>query len=434
MNHIVIIGTQWGDEGKGKIVDFLASTVDVVVRFQGGPNAGHTVVIGKNKFALHHIPSGIFQPHVRCLITNGVVIDPISCLREITQLKSQGFLENDSQLTISPEAHIILPYHKAIDSGREEQKGKTFLGTTQRGIGPAYEDKVARKGLRVKDLLDVNAFRNKLSPLLEEKNFYLKNFLGKETFELGKILEAYVDVGEKLKPYLGSTQKIIFEAFKKKQKIIFEGAQGALLDIDHGTYPFVTSSNTVSAAACVSSGIGPQNIQAVLGVVKAYTTRVGTGPFPTELKDKIGDYLQQEGSEFGTTTGRKRRCGWLDMVILNHAAYINGLTHLAITKLDVLNNLEEIKVCVGYDYKGKTFTTLFDDQEEILTHGKPIYKTLPGWKKNIASAKEVSELPEKAQNYLKFMEDFLNVPIAFVSISPERNDIIITQKGVNFIK
>ena len=433
MKNIVIVGTQWGDEGKGKIVDFLAANAHVVVRFQGGPNAGHTIVIKGQRFALHHIPSGVFQENVKCLITNGVVVDPTTCYQEIIQLKAQGFLKNDKQLTLSPHAHLIMPYHKAIDSGREEKRGKDFLGTTQRGIGPCYEDKVVRKGIRVCDLLDRETLETKLTSLLEEKNFYLKNFLRKETFELSHILETYLELGQKLKPYLASPQEILFKAFENKEKVIFEGAQGALLDLDYGTYPYVTSSNTVSAAACVSSGIGPQHIQGVLGIVKAYTTRVGTGHFPTELKNETGEFLQKEGAEFGTTTGRKRRCGWLDLVILNHAKLTNGLTHLAITKLDVLNKMNEIQVCTGYKWRGKVFSNLYENIDELMTEGTPVYKNFKGWQKDLSQVEEFKDLPQGSVDYLKFMEDFLEVPIAFISTSPERSSIITTTQGKAYL-
>ena len=290
-----------------------------------------------------------------------------------------------------------------------------------------------RKGIRLRDLLDRTALETKLTSLLEEKNFYLKNFLRKETFELSQILETYLEIGQKLKPYLGSPQEILFKAFENKEKVIFEGAQGALLDLDYGTYPYVTSSNTASAAACVSSGIGPQYIHGVLGIVKAYTTRVGTGYFPTELKNEIGDFLQKEGAEFGTTTGRKRRCGWLDLVILNHAKLTNGLTHLAITKLDVLNKMDEIQVCTGYKWKGKIFSNLYENIDELMTEGTPVYKSLKGWKTDLAQAKEFGDLPQQAQDYLNFMQDFLEVPIAFISISPERSSIITTATGKAYL-
>ena len=433
MKNIVIVGAQWGDEGKGKIVDFLSITADVVVRFQGGPNAGHTIVIEGKKFALHHIPSGIFQKKIQCLIANGVVVDPVTCFDEIKKLMDQNILKDASQLVISPFVHCILPYHKSIDTGREEKMGKNHLGTTQRGIGPAYEDKVVRKGIRLKDLLDMNVLRNKLSPLLEEKNFYLKNYLGRDTFELSQLLETYLQIGEKLKPYIGYPQKILLQAFASHKKVLFEGAQGALLDLDHGTYPFVTSSNTVSAAACVSTGIGPQNIDGVLGIVKAYTTRVGTGQFPTELQDNIGNYFLMGGAEFGTTTGRKRRCGWLDLVILKHARDTNGLSHLAITKLDILNELSEIQVCIGYNYKGKIFTDLSEDHEEILTYGKPVYKAFAGWKKSLMNIRTWDELPPASQSYLNHIEEYLEVPIAFISTSPERSDVIVTNSGSVFV-
>ncbi|MBI2026347.1 MAG: adenylosuccinate synthase [Deltaproteobacteria bacterium] len=432
MKNIVVVGAQWGDEGKGKIVDYLSLTSDVVVRFQGGPNAGHTIVIEGKKFALHHIPSGIFQKKIQCLITNGVVVDPITCFEEISKLRDQEIISDPSQLVISPFVHCILPYHKSIDTGREEKMGKNHLGTTQRGIGPAYEDKVVRKGIRLKDLLNSDDLKKKLSAILEEKNFYLK-YLQKSTFDLSDLHESYLKIGEKLKPYIGYPQKILLEAFASRKKVLFEGAQGALLDIDHGTYPFVTSSNTVSAAACVSSGIGPQNIDAVLGIVKAYTTRVGTGQFPTELHDEVGQYFLMGGAEFGTTTGRKRRCGWLDLVILRHARDTSGLTHLAITKLDILNELSEIQVCVGYSYKGKIFTDLLEDHEEILTHGKPVYRAFAGWKKSLMNIRQWSDLPAQAQAYLKHMEEYLETPIAFVSTSPERSDVIVTDTGQAYI-
>jgi adenylosuccinate synthase len=421
--NIVIVGTQWGDEGKGKIVDLLAADADVVVRFQGGNNAGHTMVVDGEQFISHLIPSGILQKK-RCIIGNGVVVDPRVLIEEIDYLESKGIKAGPDQLMISDRAHVIMPYHKLIDHGRERMKGDKKIGTTGRGIGPSYEDKATRRGIRFADLIDPESFKERLDAIVPEKNFYLEKFLTTETVNAELIRKQYTAFADRLRPYVTNVAVALQQAAQAGQQIMFEGAQGTHLDIDHGTYPFVTSSNTASGNACCGSGVGPKDIHGVIGIVKAYTTRVGAGPFPSELFDDIGDRIQKTGAEFGATTGRRRRCGWLDTVILNNAVRLNGLTGLAITKLDVLGDLDEIKICTAYELNGQPI----NDVPANLNHMaacRPVYETLPGWRKDIRGIRRYADLPEVARRYLGRIEALTGVPIQIVSVGPGRDATIV---------
>ncbi|MBI4040293.1 MAG: adenylosuccinate synthase [Deltaproteobacteria bacterium] len=424
MSTVVVVGVQWGDEGKGKIVDILAKQSDAVVRFQGGNNAGHTVVVGKEAFFLHLIPSGILHEGKKCLIGNGVVVDPKIFLEEVEELKKKGFLKNTKDLLVSDCAHVIMPYHRLIDVARENQTGKTKIGTTGRGIGPAYGDKITRRGIRLLDLLDKAHFRNKLLPILEEQNFYLTEYFKGAPLKLDDLVEEYYAYGQKIKPYLADVSLWIDQALRDKKKILFEGAQGILLDVDHGTYPYVTSSNCVAGAVCSGAGVGPTQINQMLGIFKAYTTRVGTGPFPTELKDDIGDYLQKKGHEFGTTTGRRRRCGWADIVGLKYAIRVSGMTSLAMMKIDVMTGLDQVKICVGYQYQGKLLAS-YPSSSELLEQCEPVYETLPGWKEALTQCQTFEALPKAAQRYIQTIEEMLHVPIDMISVGPERDQIIV---------
>jgi len=423
--NIVIVGTQWGDEGKGKIVDLLAEKADLVIRFQGGNNAGHTMVVNGEQFISHLVPSGILQGKT-CLIGNGLVVDPEVLLDEIDYLCSKGVPCSPENLKISERAQVIMPYHKLIDIAREKKKGKDKIGTTGRGIGPAYEDKATRRGFRFIDLMDPHDFKEKLAAILPEINFYLEQFLGEQPIEADAIIFAYGAFAERLAPYVANVSVVIDKAVKGGRQVLFEGAQGTHLDIDHGTYPFVTSSNTVSGNACCGSGVGPGTISGVLGIVKAYTTRVGAGPFPSELFDDIGDYLQSKGAEFGATTGRRRRCGWLDTVILNNAVRLNGLTGIAITKLDVLGGLKELKICTAYRYKGQTLET-FPASLKMLAECEPIYETLSGWDEDISTIGKYDRLPTKVKQYLNRIEELTGVPIQIVSVGPQRDQTIVLE-------
>ncbi len=423
MANAVIVGTQWGDEGKGKIVDLLAETADMVVRFQGGNNAGHTMVVEGEQFISHLIPSGILQKKT-CVIGNGVVVDPAVLLGEIDALTNRGVDVNPALLKIDERAHLIMPYHQAVDHAREKFKGDKKIGTTGRGIGPAYEDKATRRGIRFVDLLDPEVFAEKVNTILDEKNFYLKNYLAAETLDSKEIIEQYQAYAQRLAPYVINISVTINAAIKENRQVMFEGAQGTHLDIDHGTYPFVTSSNTVAGNACCGSGVGPKQIDDVIGIVKAYTTRVGQGPFPAELFDDIGDKIQEKGAEFGATTGRRRRCGWLDTVILKNAVRLNGLTGLAITKLDVLDGLDSIKICTGYDYNGKTLTE-FPASLKVLGDCKPIYEALPGWPEDISGMRKLDDLPQNVKNYLNRIAELSETPIDIISVGPDRNQTIV---------
>ena len=423
MANVVVIGTQWGDEGKGKIVDLLAEFADVVVRFQGGNNAGHTMVIKGEKTINHLVPSGILQNKV-CVLGNGMVVDPFVLLKEMDFLASKGIATGPDRIKISEIAQLIMPYHQKIDVAREEKQGAQQIGTTGRGIGPAYEDKVARRGIRFVELLEPETFADKVRALLEEKNFYLQNYFHAQPLDAESVIDQYRAYAERLAPHVANVSVIVDEAVKQKRKLLFEGSQGTHLDIDHGTYPYVTSSNTLAANACCGTGIGPKQITDVIGIVKAYTTRVGKGPFPTELLDEVGNHLQEKGAEFGATTGRRRRCGWLDAVILKNAVRLNGVTSLAITKLDVLDGLESLKICTHYDYRAKSLE-VFPASLMVLEECRPVYETLPGWSETISGIKSFSRLPRNVKNYLGRIEELTGTPIGILSVGPERDQTIV---------
>jgi adenylosuccinate synthase len=420
MANVVIVGAQWGDEGKGKIVDLLTQYADLVVRFQGGNNAGHTIVLKGERFVVHLIPSGILYPDKKCVIGNGVVLDPAVLIEEIDEVKKRGYFKDDSQLMISEETHLILPYHRRIDVARE----KIFkIGTTGRGIGPAYEDKVARCGIRVVDLVDEKIFREKLEANLIQKNIYLTQVLREKGFEFSEIFDEYLQYKNRLEKYVKNTSLILHEEIQKGKHVLFEGAQGALLDLDHGTYPYVTASNTLAGNACAGSGIGPTMINSVIGVAKAYTTRVGEGPFPTELQDEIGEKIRERGGEYGATTGRPRRCGWFDAVVVNHSIRLNGIREVVITKLDVLNDFDTIKICVGYRVDGKVFYHV-PSNLEILKHSEPVYEELKGWKCEIKGTRNFKDLPRHAQRYLKRIQKLMGTTIAMISVGSERDETV----------
>jgi adenylosuccinate synthase len=421
--NVVIVGTQWGDEGKGKIVDLLAEHAHVVVRFQGGNNAGHTMVVGGEQFICHLIPSGILQDKT-CIIGNGVVVDPAVLLGEIDNLRNRGINIAENRLLISERAHVIMPYHKSVDHAREKFKGDKKIGTTGRGIGPAYEDKATRRGIRFVDLLDPEAFAEKVGTILDEKNFYLKNYLSADELDAQEIIDQYREFAQRLAPHVANVSVIINDAIKNGQHVLFEGAQGTHLDIDHGTYPFVTSSNTLAGNACCGSGVGPKQIDEIIGIVKAYTTRVGAGPFPSELFDETGDKIQEKGAEFGATTGRRRRCGWLDTVILRNAVRLNGLTGLAITKLDVLDGLESVKICTAYEYKGEIIKD-FPASLDVLADCQPVYETLPGWAEDTSKMRKLEDFPANARSYLDRMAELAETEIHIVSIGPDREQTIV---------
>jgi len=420
MANIVVVGAQWGDEGKGKIVDLLTRYADLVVRFQGGSNAGHTIVLKGEKFVFHLIPSGILYKNKKCIIGSGVVLDPAVLIQEMDELRKRGYLKDDSQLMISEETHLILPYHRRIDTARE----KTFkIGTTGRGIGPAYEDKVARCGIRAIDLLDEKTFREKLEANLIRKNAYLTQVLNEKGFEFSEIFDEYLQYKSRLEGYVKNASLILHEAIQKGKHVLFEGAQGALLDVDHGTYPYVTASNTLAGNACLSSGIGPTMIKSVIGVAKAYTTRVGEGPFPTELQDELGEKIRQKGGEYGATTGRPRRCGWFDAVVVNHSIRLNGIREMVITKLDVLNDFDSIKICVGYRADGKIFHHV-PSNLELLKRAEPVYEEMKGWKTEIQGARDVKDLPREARRYLKRIEKLIGTRMAMISVGSERSETV----------
>ncbi|MCZ6561849.1 MAG: adenylosuccinate synthase [Deltaproteobacteria bacterium] len=422
--NVAVIGAQWGDEGKGKVVDLFSQNADIVVRFQGGNNAGHTLVVNGVKTVLHLVPSGALHPDKFCVIGNGVVIDPEVLLGEIARLKEKGHLLDDSLLRISEEAHLIMPYHKAIDRARERLRGKGKIGTTGRGIGPAYEDKVARVGIRLIDLLEEDTFYEKLRANLEEKNIYLKTVLKEKTMSFNEIHDTYCAYRESLRGYVTNTGLFLERQIKAGKKVLFEGAQGTLLDVDHGTYPFVTSSNTVIGEACTGTGVGPQNIHQVIGISKAYTTRVGSGPFPTELKGPEGKKLAQDGDEFGATTGRPRRCGWFDAVGVRHAARINGITGLALTKLDVLTGFKIIKICTAYRCEGEIYHD-FSSSLRVMKNAKPVWEELDGWDAPLSSARKLADLPINAQRYIRRLEEILETKMVLASVGPSREQTIM---------
>jgi len=424
MPAVVLLGAQWGDEGKGKATDLLGDQVDYVVRYQGGNNAGHTVVIGDQKYALHLLPSGILSPNVIPVIGNGVVIDPAVLLTEIKGLNERGI--NTSKLKISTNAHLITPYHRTIDKVSERFLGKSKIGTTGRGIGPAYADKINRIGIRVQDLFDQSILKQKIEAALHDKNQILVKVFNRKGITVEEVISEYLGYAEILKPYVTDTSLLLDQALKQGKVVLLEGSQGTLLDVDHGTYPFVTSSNPTAGGASTGSGIGPTRITRVIGILKAYTTRVGSGPFPTELFDEDGEALRKIGGEVGVTTGRNRRCGWFDAPIARYAVRVNGLTDFFLTKLDVLTGWEKIPVCVAYEIDGKRVEELPASQSDFH-HAKPIYEYLPGWKENISKAKSVADLPKNAQEYVKFLEKISGAPMSAIGVGPGRDETIVVR-------
>jgi adenylosuccinate synthase len=422
-SNVVVVGTQWGDEGKGKVVDWLTDHAQGVVRFQGGHNAGHTLVIGGKKTVLHLIPSGILRPGVRCYIGNGVVVSPQALLDELATLENAG-IEVQGRLTISDACPLILPYHAALDQARENAKGEGKIGTTGRGIGPAYEDKVARRAIRLQDLFHRERFAAKLGEVLDYHNFVLKQYFNDRPVDFQKTLDQTLALAERFRPMVGDVPRLLFEAGKRGDNLLFEGAQGTLLDVDHGTYPYVTSSNCVAGAAAAGSGVGPQALHYVLGITKAYTTRVGSGPFPTELYDDIGKHLASRGNEFGATTGRARRCGWFDAAALKRSIQINGVSGLCVTKLDVLDGVETLQVGVGYRV-GKETLDILPSGADALAECEPIYEEIPGWTESTVGIRRHQDLPKNARNYLKRIEETCGAPIDLISTGPDREETIV---------
>ena len=429
MNNVVVVGSQWGDEGKGKIVDWLSNQADVIVRFQGGHNAGHTLVVDGKVYKLRLLPSGIVRKDKISIIGNGVVIDPWALLEEIKDIKKQGVEVNEGNLIISDCANLILPFHKEMDEIREDSAGKSKIGTTRRGIGPAYEDKVGRRSIRIMDLNSESNLDKRLDNILFHHNAIRKG-LNKNIFEKENLKKELLKIAPEILKFSHPVWLKIDEMKKKRKKILFEGAQGILLDVDHGTYPFVTSSNTVASMAATGSGCGPNVINYVLGITKAYTTRVGSGPFPTELSDKIGNLLGEKGKEFGTVTSRKRRCGWFDGVLVRQTIKISGINGIALTKLDVLDSLDEIKMCIQYELNGKKIDYLPASSEDQL-NVKPIYKNFPGWKTSTKGIRNIEELPNEAKNYVHAIEDFIGAKISSISTSPKREDTILIENPFN---
>ena len=422
MSTTVVLGAQWGDEGKGKVTDFFASTADYVVRFQGGNNAGHTIVVGENKIALSLTPSGVLYPNCTPVIGSGCVIDLGFLKQELEMLNEKNI--NTNKLVISANAHVIMPYHKLLDELIEENLGENKIGTTKKGIGPCYTDKIQRKGIRIQDLLHEEDFEKKVRKNVEDVNLTLTKIYNQAPLIADEIIDEFGTYKDIVANHVADTSLLISNAIKNKKTILFEGAQGTLLDIDHGTYPFVTSSNTSSGNAAIGSGIGPKNLDKIVGVTKAYISRVGSGPFLTEQKNEIGDFLIEKGAEFGVVTGRRRRCGWLDLISLKYSVRVNSLTELFITKLDVLSGLEELNLCVGYKNNNEVITDYPFDQN-ILNTAEPIYQTFDGWTDDISTVKSFENLPDNAQSYIKAIEDFIEVPITFISVGPERTENII---------
>src|SRR5947209_8538274 len=427
MPGIVVVGAQWGDEGKGKVVDLLAERAEAVIRFQGGNNAGHTIVRGDQEYKFHLIPSGILYPRKYCIIGNGVVVDPRVLTDEIDGLKARGV--DTSGLRVSANAHLIMPYHLLLDSAGEARLGSQQIGTTKRGIGPCYGDKAARLGIRVQDLLDEKILKKKIVAALEPKRLLLRPYTKDPALDLRTMTEEYLTYGHRLEQYIADTTTLVHDLLDADRTVVFEGAQAAMLDIDHGTYPFVTSSNPVAGAACVGAGVGPKDIDEVWGVAKAYATRVGAGPFPTELEDDLGEQLRQRGGEFGTTTGRPRRTGWIDLVALRYAARINGLTALVITKLDVLTSEDRLCVCTKYrGAEGAEFER-FPYHQSVLHHVTPMYEELPGWSEDITECRTESDLPVAAREYLEYIGEFVGVPVGLIGVGPGRDQVVWTAKG-----
>jgi adenylosuccinate synthase len=426
MPVLVVVGAQWGDEGKGKIIDLLTERANIVARYQGGHNAGHTVVVGKEEFILHLIPSGVLHRGKQCIIGNGVVVDPAALLEEMDGLKKRG-ITFGANLLISKNAHLIMPYHKALDVASEKLKGNKKIGTTGRGIGPAYADKINRKGIRMADLLDPGMFLEKLAASTSEANFLLDRFYNAELVHQDRVYEDYMGYAAKLKKYIADTTLILNEAVSRKKNILAEGAQGTHLDVDHGTYPFVTSSSPTAGGACTGLGIGPNAITEVMGIVKAYTTRVGSGPFPTEQENKLGELLRDRGREYGATTGRARRCGWADTLIIRHSVRVNGMTSAAITKLDVLDTLDELDICVGYKYKGKLYEEM-PSELAVLEKGVPQYITMPGWQQSTVGITKYEDLPKRARAYVEKLCKLSGVKPSIISTGARRDETIVMEQ------
>lgn len=425
MPSVVIVGAQWGDEGKGKIIDYLAGESNMVVRAQGGNNAGHTVIVGDKKYTFHLLPSGVLYQDKLNIIGNGVAFDPEGFLGEIEKLEGNGF--SAKNIRIDERAHVIFPYHKQMDALEEESRGEEKIGTTQKGIGPCYMDKIQRSGIRVGDLIDPELLRERLKLQVPKKNEILKKIYKTEGYDMEALYNQYREYGQKIKRFVTDTTILTHEALVSDKKVLFEGAQGTLLDLDLGTYPYVTSSHPTAGGFPVGAGIGPNRIEEILGIVKAYTTRVGLGPFPTELEDQTGDAIRQKGKEFGTTTGRARRCGWLDLVMLKYTARINGLTGISLMLLDVLSGFESIKICVGYEIDGER-TTDFPASLKKLGKAKPIYQSFPGWSQDLSKITDFKDLPKEAKEYMKFIETYLEIPIKIVSIGPGRDQTIVREE------
>ncbi|MCL6605903.1 MAG: adenylosuccinate synthase [Paenibacillus sp.] len=417
MSTVVVVGTQWGDEGKGKITDFLAESADVVARYQGGNNAGHTILIDGKKYKLSLIPSGVFYKEKTCVIGNGMVINPAALIEEINYIHENGF--DTKNLVISDRAHVIMPYHMLLDALEEDRKGPNKIGTTRKGIGPCYMDKAARNGIRISDLMDAEEFEMRLRHLMEEKNQVITQVYGAEALDVEEILTQYLEYAEVLRDYVTDTSVVLNDAIDADARVLFEGAQGVMLDIDQGTYPFVTSSNPSAGGVCIGSGVGPSKIKQVIGVAKAYTTRVGDGPFPTELNDEIGDYIRETGHEYGTVTGRARRVGWFDSVVVRHARRVSGITGLSLNSLDVLSGLETVKICTGYKFRGDIITT-YPASLKKLAECEAVYEELPGWSEDITSAKTLADLPENTRRYVERVSELTGIPIAIFSVGRNR--------------
>ncbi|MBV7274248.1 adenylosuccinate synthase [Clostridium thailandense] len=420
MSAFIVLGAQWGDEGKGKMTDYLAESADVVVRFQGGNNAGHTVEVGDKQYKLHLIPSGVLYDNKLNVIGNGVVVDPKALFEEIDYLKGVGVEVTPEKLIISDRAQLIMPYHKILDGIKEKARGKKDIGTTGKGIGPCYTDKMERSGIRICDLMHKEVFEEKLRDNVETKNDIITKVYGGDSLDFDAIYNEYLDYAERIRPFVKDTSVEVFDSIKANKKVLFEGAQGTLLDIDYGTYPYVTSSNTIAGGVCIGAGIGPTAITSAVGIAKAYTTRVGKGPFPTELFDETGDWIREKGHEYGVTTGRARRCGWLDLVILKTTARVSGLTSFAVTKIDTLAGMEKLKVCVGYKFDGKVIDYVPASLED-LAKCEPIYEEFEGWDESIENARSYNEIPENAKTYLKKIEEFTGTKISIVSVGPRRD-------------
>jgi adenylosuccinate synthase len=426
MPAVVVIGAQWGDEGKGKVVDILAADSDIIVRYQGGNNAGHTLVVDGQKTVLHLVPSGVLHEGKVCVIGNGVVVDPKVLAGEIDALRARGFLRDDARLKISDRAHVILPHHKAIDLARERLRGEGRIGTTGRGIGPTYEDKMARVGIRFADLIDPEVFEQALAATLQEKNLYLREILGAEALDLQHTLDEYRALAERFAPHVDDTAVYLHEALAAGKRVLFEGGQGTMLDIDHGTYPYVTSSNTTAGGVCTGSGVAPKHIRTVVGIAKAYTTRVGSGPFPTELHGDLGERLRKDGDEYGATTGRPRRCGWFDAVVVRHAVRLNGMDGLALTKLDVLAGVDPIRICVAYEHRGRRLDG-FPASLGVLRDVAPVYEEMPGWTEPLTGARSIDDLPANARAYVRRLEALTEAPALLVSVGAGREQTIVRQ-------